>query len=90
MGQPLVLSLASWGDYDARQLERDAGLAGCPSLLEGLPNFNARKWHACLNDDRPKSLKQTVESLDLVWHGTYHRGVDDARNVASIIKDDAR
>lgn len=33
----------SWGDYDARQLERDAGFAACPSLLEGLPHFNARK-----------------------------------------------
>ncbi|WP_448647920.1 exonuclease domain-containing protein [Pseudomonas mohnii] len=78
---------ASWGDYDARQLQRDAGLAGCPSLLEGLPHFNARKWHAGLYDDRPKSLKQTVESLDLVWQGTYHRGIDDARNVASIVKE---
>ncbi|MNR60490.1 hypothetical protein D3C85_1819870 [compost metagenome] len=27
------------GDYDARQPERDAGLAGRPSLLEGLPHF---------------------------------------------------
>lgn len=78
---------ASWGDYDARQLERDAGLAGCPSLLEGLPHFNARKWHAGLYDDRPRSLKQTVESLGLVWRGTYHRGIDDARNVASIAKE---
>jgi inhibitor of KinA sporulation pathway (predicted exonuclease) len=78
---------ASWGDYDARQLERDAGLAGCPSLLEGLPHFNARKWHAGLYDDRPRSLKQTVESLGLVWRGTYHRGIDDARNVASIVKE---
>nr|WP_180205591.1 3'-5' exonuclease [Pseudomonas sp. SbOxS1]NYU05720.1 exonuclease domain-containing protein [Pseudomonas sp. SbOxS1] len=78
---------ASWGDYDARQLERDAAFAGCPSLLEGLPHFNARKWHAGLYDDRPKSLKQTVESLGLVWRGSYHRGIDDARNVASIIKE---
>lgn len=78
---------ASWGDYDARQLERDAAFAGCPSLLEGLPHFNARKWHAGLYDDRPKSLKQTVESLGLVWLGTYHRGIDDARNVASIIQE---
>lgn len=78
---------ASWGDYDATQLERDAGFAACPSLLEGLPHFNARKWHAGLYDDRPKSLKQTVESLGLVWLGTYHRGIDDARNVASIIKE---
>jgi inhibitor of KinA sporulation pathway (predicted exonuclease) len=41
----------SWGDYDARQPERDAGFAACPSL------------------------------------GTYHRGIDDARNVASIVKE---
>jgi inhibitor of KinA sporulation pathway (predicted exonuclease) len=78
---------APWGDYDARQLECDADLAGCPSLLEGLPHFNARKWHAGLYDDRSKSLKQTVESLGLEWQGTYHRGIDDARNVASILKE---
>lgn len=78
---------ASWGDYDARQLERDAGFAACPPLLEGLPHFNARKWHAGLYDNRPKSLKQTVESLGLVWMGTYHRGIDDAKNVASIVKE---
>jgi inhibitor of KinA sporulation pathway (predicted exonuclease) len=57
---------ASWGDYDARQLERDGGFAACPSLLEGLAHFNARKWHAGLYDNRPKGLKQTVESLGLV------------------------
>jgi 3'-5' exoribonuclease 1 len=78
---------ASWGDYDARQLQRDAGLAGCASMLAGSPHFNAKKWHAGLYDDRPKGLKQTVESMDLVWHGTYHRGIDDARNVASILKE---
>lgn len=78
---------ASWGDYDARQLERDAELAACPSLLSGLQHFNVRKWHKGLYDDQPKSLKLTVESLGLVWQGTYHRGIDDARNVAWIIKE---
>jgi len=78
---------ASWGDYDARQLERDAEFAACPSLLSGLPHFNAKKWHAGLYDNRPKGLLQTVESLGLVWQGTYHRGIDDARNVASVIKE---
>ena len=76
---------ASWGDYDARQLERDAGFARCPSMLGGLPHFNARKWHAGFYGNRPKGLKQTVESMGLVWQGTYHRGIDDARNVASIV-----
>ncbi|VEF10862.1 exonuclease [Pseudomonas fluorescens] len=78
---------ASWGDYDARQLERDAALAACPSLLSGLQHFNVKKWNKGLYVDQPKSLKQTVESLGLVWQGTYHRGIDDARNVASIIKE---
>lgn len=36
---------------------------------------------------QPQSLKQAVESLGLVWPDTYHRGIDDARNVASNIKE---
>ncbi|MGV8920864.1 MAG: exonuclease domain-containing protein [Pseudomonas sp.] len=78
---------ALWGDYDARQLERDPGFARWPSMLSGLPHFNARKWHAGLYDNRPKGLKQTVESMGLVWQGTYHRRIDDAKNVASIVKE---
>lgn len=69
------------------QLERDAEFASCPSQLADLQHFNIRKWHKGLYDDQPKSLKQTVESLGLVWQGTYHRGIDDAKNVASIIKE---
>lgn len=78
---------ASWGDYDARQLERDARFAECPTLLAGLQHFNVRKWHKGLYDNQPKGLKQTVESMGLVWQGIYHRGIDDARNVASIVKE---
>ena len=78
---------ASWGDYYARQLGRDAGFIGCPALLSGLPHFNARKWHKGLYDNQPKGLKQTVEAMGLAWQGTYHRGIDDARNVASIVKE---
>ncbi len=44
------------------------------SLLAGLQHFNARKWHKGLYDDQPRSLKLMVESLGLVWQGTYHRG----------------
>ena len=75
---------ASWGDYDARQLERDAGFAACPSLLADLTHFNARKWHIGLYDNRPKGLKQTIEPMGLVWRGTYNRGIG-ARNVACVV-----
>ena len=57
------------------------------SLLAGLPHFNARKWHKGLYDNQPKGLKQTVEAIGLDWRGTYHRGIDDARNVSSIVKE---
>jgi inhibitor of KinA sporulation pathway (predicted exonuclease) len=68
-------------------LSETPGFAACPSLLEGLPHFNVRKWHAGLYSDLPKSLKQTVESLGLDWQSTYHRGIDDVRNVASIVNE---
>ena len=78
---------ASWGDYDARQLERVAGFAACPSLFSGLQHFNVRKWHKGLYDNQPKDLKQTVEAMGLVWQGSYHGGIDDARNEVSIVKE---
>lgn len=34
-----------------------------------------------------KGLKQTLESLGLVWEDVYHRGIDDARNVSAIVKE---
>jgi len=49
---------ASWGDYDARQLERDAALAAGPSLLSGLQHFNVRKWHKGLYDDHRRVLSK--------------------------------
>jgi 3'-5' exoribonuclease 1 len=60
-------------------------LDSLPALLEGLPHFNVRRWHKGLFDDQPKGLRQTVDSMGLVWQGTYHRGIDDARNVAAIV-----
>jgi inhibitor of KinA sporulation pathway (predicted exonuclease) len=29
----------------------------------------------------------SFETCRDVWQGTYHRGIDDARNVASIVKE---
>lgn len=43
--------------------------------------------HKGLYDDQPISLEQTVKSLGLVWQGNYHRGINDARNAASIVKE---
>ena len=54
--------------------------AACPSLLAGLTHFNAEKLHVGLYDDRPKGLRQTIESMGLVRQRTYHR-IDYARTL---------
>jgi len=77
---------ASWGDYDAKQLTRDASFAECPAMLDGLLHHNAKKWHWKILDCRPMGLKPATESMGLLWQGTYHRGIDDARNLAQVIK----
>ena len=57
----------SWGDYDARQLERDAGLAGCPSLLEGFHiSMPGNGMQACMTIDRNHLSKQLSR---WVWFG---------------------
>jgi len=68
-------------------LERNAGFTASPFLLAGLQHFNVRKWHKGLYDNQPKGLKQTAESMGLIWQGSYYRGIDDARNVAAIVNE---
>ncbi|RON51772.1 3'-5' exonuclease [Pseudomonas frederiksbergensis] len=77
---------ASWGEYDAKQLARDAVFGKCPAMLDGLTHHNAKRWHWKILDCRAMGLKPAVESMGLTWQGTYHRGIDDARNLAQVIK----
>ncbi|MGA8134220.1 MAG: 3'-5' exonuclease [Pseudomonas gingeri] len=77
---------ASWGEYDAKQLTRDAAFGNCPVMLDGLTHHNAKKWHWKILGCRAMGLKPAAESMGLTWQGTYHRGIDDARNLAQVIK----
>lgn len=74
----------SWGDYDARQLQADANRAGIPAMLYGLVHTNMKKWHWKIFRCRAMGLRSAVEDLGLEWSGVYHRGIDDARNLARL------
>jgi len=74
----------SWGSYDAKQLQRDDAINSCNSPLNHLPHFNVKDWFEGIHNQRPKGLKSNVLQLGLEWQGVYHRGIDDARNVAAI------
>lgn len=76
----------SWGSYDLKQLEQDAARHGCKAMLGDLEHTNLKKWHWKALNCRAMGLKNAVLDLGLTWVGTYHRGIDDARNVASVVQ----
>ncbi|AJA15882.1 exonuclease [Pseudomonas putida S12] len=75
----------SWGKYDATQIRRDGAINQTSCLLEKIPHFNVKDWFEQVFGERPGALKPTVEQLGLAWAGTYHRGIDDANNVAAVV-----
>ncbi|MGF6332055.1 inhibitor of KinA sporulation pathway (predicted exonuclease) [Pseudomonas sp. BS3782 TE3695] len=74
----------SWGDYDYKQLQKDASRLHCEPMLKGMLHTNLKKWHWKVFNCRTLGLQPAVEMLGLEWEGTYHRGIDDARNVANV------
>lgn len=76
----------SWGDYDRKQLLADAERLGCPVMLDPERHCSMKRWHWKLYACRGMGLRPAAESLGLEWQGIYHRGIDDARNLAAIVK----
>lgn len=76
----------SWGAYDQKQLAQDAALHGCKAMLADLEHTNLKKWHWKVLNCRAMGLKNAVLDLGLSWLGTHHRGIDDARNLAGVVR----
>lgn len=75
---------ASWGDYDRRMFEQQ-----CPSFGVDYPfsqrHTNLKKRFAALyHHTKPVGMTSALKLLDLLLHGTHHRGDDDAYNIARI------
>lgn len=75
----------SWGDYDAKQLARDAVRNRCEPMLADLSHTNAKKWHWKILNCHAMALRPAVEDWGLEWSGQYHRGIDDARNLGALM-----
>jgi len=76
----------SWGDYDQKQLLADAQRLGCDVMLDPAAHASIKRWHWKIYACRGMGLRPAAESLGLQWQGTYHRGIDDARNLAAIVQ----
>ena len=79
------LMWCSWGDYDAKQLARDAVRNRCEPMLANLSHTNAKKWHWKILSCDAMALRPAVEGWGLEWSGQYHRGIDDARNLGALM-----
>lgn len=74
----------SWGDYDYKQLQKDALRLNCAPMLDGMLHTNLKKWHWKVFNCKALGLQPAVEMLGLEWEGTYHRGIDDAHNLSNV------
>lgn len=76
----------SWGDYDRRQFEKNCGLRKIAYPF-GVTHLNAKNLFA-LRHQLPHELgmAEALEHAGLPLKGTHHRGVDDAYNIAMLLK----
>jgi inhibitor of KinA sporulation pathway (predicted exonuclease) len=76
----------SWGDYDWNQLAREARRNGNMTLPFGSEHLNLKKrFSETLGDPRRYGMGEALAKVGLPLEGTYHRGIDDARNMVRLL-----
>ncbi len=84
---PSSYKIASWGDYDIKQLSVD-----CKQHEISFPkkirkkHINLKKLFASQRNIKPCGMAAALQILRLPLQGTHHRGIDDARNIARIAR----
>jgi inhibitor of KinA sporulation pathway (predicted exonuclease) len=76
----------SWGEYDHSQLQRDCYFHDLAYPFDdGHLNLKAA-FSRVLNLRRQTGLRDALQKLGLEFDGEHHRGLDDARNIAAIVR----
>lgn len=76
---------ASYGAYDLRMMRNQCERTQCPYPLSAT-HINVKELFAeRMGLHKKPGMKAALEQLDMPLLGTHHRGVDDARNIASIL-----
>jgi inhibitor of KinA sporulation pathway (predicted exonuclease) len=75
----------SWGDYDRNQLQQDCAFHQLPYPINA-PHLNLKRQMTQRQQLTNKlGLDAAVRLAGLKFSGTHHRGIDDARNIASLL-----
>ncbi|MBN2711159.1 MAG: exonuclease domain-containing protein [Planctomycetes bacterium] len=75
--------LASWGDYDLRQLNGDCVLHGIEYDFES--HISLKSAFANIMGCKKCGMGQALRKTGIPLDGTHHRGIDDARNIAKLL-----
>ncbi len=76
---------SSWGSYDHNQLVQDCRFHDIEMPFVREPVNLKAEFSARLNIRRRMGMKEALSRAGLTLHGTHHRGIDDARNIARLL-----
>ena len=76
--------LCSWGRYDFNQLRNDCQRHCIPFPFTVSNHINLKRLFATQKHTRPCGMKRALQQMGIPLQGTHHRGIDDARNIATI------
>ena len=77
---------ASYGAYDLSQLQRQCAREDVPFPLSA-QHLNVKALFALRHRlPHPVGMDAALKQLDIPLEGTHHRGIDDARNIAKILR----
>ena len=79
------VAFCSWGDYDRNQLQQDCDFHRIPNPVSA-PHRNVKRLFSERQGlKKTYGLAEAVARSGLPFLGTHHRGIDDARNIASLL-----
>ncbi|MGC4062241.1 MAG: 3'-5' exonuclease [Aquabacterium sp.] len=75
----------SWGNYDARQIERESVRHGLTDPLAGLTHVNLKAAFAKVRRIKQVGMATALQIAGLDLEGDHHRALSDARNIARLL-----
>ena len=75
----------SWGQFDARQLDRDCARHGIPHPLSAFTHVNLKRRFAKSQKIKEINMASALQMMGMTLEGVHHRGLDDACNIAKLL-----
>ncbi|WP_138499938.1 3'-5' exonuclease [Nostoc sp. PA-18-2419] len=76
----------SWGNYDKKQFIQDCAFHHFPYPFSSEHINIKEEFSKYLGASKKFGMAQALNELGIELKGTHHRGIDDARNIASIYR----